>query len=403
MPRECSIGDMPVYTPIDEVSFSFNGMIDIKENATASILRGDEVMATGTITALNSSGNGWEEGVAVIAFDGELLPLGETYRLQVPAGAIYLQADPGTSTDELVQEFTVPENIGKANISIADGETVVSTAEVTFYYGTEIQAIDEPQMVLYREGMPVRSIPTYVSWDWNLGSVSVNCNPEIHFEQGVNYSLVLPAESVSALYRSDIVNEEARVDFVGGYTTPLTAISYVWCSLFDNSDIDRLDEVSFLYDRAITLSPTATIQLFEGSDRLVGEQTPTLTTEDGQWVVTADFGGIELSSEEGYSIVIPEGSIISAEGDVVVNSRSQMPIIGRSGVGNVATDELIMNCNGGVLNIENVNPGSRVTVYSADGKLIYNQIATSTTISLELPSKGIFIVTTGGKGEKVIN
>ena len=40
---------------------------------------------------------------------------------------------------------------------------------------------------------------------------------EIRFEKGVNYKLVLPAGSVHARFRDDIVNEKAVFNFVGGY------------------------------------------------------------------------------------------------------------------------------------------------------------------------------------------
>lgn len=117
----------------------------------------------------------------------------------------------------------------------------------------ETAPVDGGKAILLREGVPVREYDCDVSWDWNLGYAGIDFGENINFENGVRYSIQLPAGSTSALYRTDIVNEEAIVNFIGGYTEPVKPIQYTWCSLFDNHTTDVLGEVKFYYDRPIAL------------------------------------------------------------------------------------------------------------------------------------------------------
>ena len=133
----------------------------------------------------------------------------------------------------------------------------------------------------------------------------------------MHYSLVLPEGSLRPRFRTDITNEEAKVDFVGGYTEPMETINYVGCNILDNKD-GVLNEVRFFYNQPIMLSPNAKIQLFGNNNKLIKEATPVLTKEKEQWVVSCNFGGVEVP-HEGCYIVIPAGSIISANGNVVVS------------------------------------------------------------------------------------
>ena len=82
------------------------------------------------------------------------------------------------------------------------------------------------------------------------------------FDKGINYKLVLPAGSVSSVYREDITNDEVVFNFIGGYNGRMDSFTYTWCSLYtDHSGI--LGEVSFIYDRPIEIAPDAKILLHE--------------------------------------------------------------------------------------------------------------------------------------------
>ena len=193
-PSKCSIENKLVYEPINEVYITFASHIGIAKDAKATITCNGNTMATGVIGSYTYK----EEGIATIAFDKIVLPKGKAYKLEIPAGAIYL-----------------------------NGSVVVTERSIWFYYKTETEPIGNPTMTLYREGVPVRTLKAHVGWDWGLGQVYADFGKEMNFEKGVHFSLVLPEGSLSPRFRTDITNEEAKVDFIGGYTKPLESISYV--------------------------------------------------------------------------------------------------------------------------------------------------------------------------------
>lgn len=84
---------------------------------------------------------------------------------------------------------------------------------------------------------------------------------KIKFENGVHYSLVLPAGSVCT-FREEIANEEAVLNFVGSYTEPVEQIRYEWCSLFDTPKIEVIGEVSFRYNIPVTVVESSKMQLY---------------------------------------------------------------------------------------------------------------------------------------------
>ena len=100
----------------------------------------------------------------------------------------------------------------------------------------------------------------------------------------------------------------------GGHEVPISKI----ISRYYKS-LDVLGEVKFYYDRPIALSANPIIKLnIENENLTVKEVVPTISEENGDWVLAADFENIPLISEKGYTIIIPEGTIVSKEGDVVV-------------------------------------------------------------------------------------
>ena len=108
---------------------------------------------------------------------------------------------------------------------------------------------------------------------------------ELRFEKGVSYSLVLPAGSAHAMYRDDIVNEEAVFNFTGGYEETVSPLNYVWCSLYTNHS-DVLDIVSFTYDRPVRVAEGAKLQLWENDgEKLVKEADAYIDIQANCWIV----------------------------------------------------------------------------------------------------------------------
>lgn len=269
-------------------------------------------------------------------------------------------------------------------------------------FGFETAPVNGGKAILLREGVPVREYDCDVSWDWNLGYAGIDFGENINFENGVRYSIQLPAGSTSALYRTDIVNEEAIVNFIGGYTEPVKPIQYTWCSLFDNHTTDVLGEVKFYYDRPIALSANPIIKLnIENENLTVKEVVPTISEENGDWVLAADFENIPLISEKGYTIIIPEGTIVSKEGDVVVNQRNVMEIGSSSGIVEIENREVSINSANGVISIGQIFKGCNIKLFSLDGTMIYNTKTSEGNVSISVPTFGVYLLSINGKTYKI--
>lgn len=214
-------------------------------------------------------------------------------------------------------------------------------------------------------------IPAHVSWDWDLGEVRPQFPEKTNFDFGVRYSLVFPAGSVSALYRDDIVNEEYALNFIGYYTEPDAPFSYIWCSLYtDHSDV--LNEVTFTYSSAVGLADGAVIELYEGDCETLVKSAPAYLNSDVNCrLVCCDFGGFEMTSEKGYTIVIPNDAVYLEEFPDIKAQGGQVKVSGSAGIGDIISAEKdrmpIYDLMGRV--VKNPIPGS---LYIKNGKkLIY--------------------------------
>lgn len=402
IPQECSIENKLVYEPINQVHLEFTAHVDIAKDAKATITCGDKTMATGVIT----SDTYMEKGIALVSFEKLVLPKGKSYKLEIPAGAIFLKSAPDVKNGDLKFDFEVPEKIISTDCSVKNVSSVETEEHIWFYYGTETEPVGSPTMTLYREGVPVRTFDAHVGWDWNLGQAYADFGMKMNFEKGVHYSLVMPEGSLSPRFRTDITNEETRVDFIGGYTKPIEPITYVWCSLFDNHGIDVLGEVRFYYRQAVMLSSGPKIQLFDTDNNLIKVVTPTLSEDEdgrwGRWIVSCDFGGLRVP-EKGCSIVIPEGTVISADGNVSVNAKNSFDVnIGTAGLGGVSNGKMEIKASDRRITIKDAPIGATVCVYSTDGKKVADHIVTSRNFVLNLTSNGIYVVSIDGKSYKVV-
>lgn len=395
-PKECGIENALVYEPINEIEITFEGIIGIAADVKALITFEGNTMATGTITSRNYK----TQGIATITFENLILPKGKSYKLEIPSGAIYLKDDPTVKTKNIKIDFEVPASIPLYYCSVENGSTIISARSIWFYYKTETEPIGNPTMTLYREGVPMNTFNAHVGWDWNLGQAYADFGMTINFEKGVHYSLVFPEGSLTPRFRTDITNEESRVDFVGGYTEPAEPVTCVWCSLFDDPNIDEINVVRFFYNQAIILSPDPKIQLFDGDNNLIKEVTPVLTKEKEYWVVSCDFGGIKIP-ESGCYITIPEGTVISAEDNERTNTKNSFSLKIETGVDKVSSGNLEIKVYDKRIIIDNAPLGETISVYSVDGKKVADRLVSSRYFILELESNGIYIVSINGKSYKV--
>lgn len=403
IPEQCTIGERMVCYPIKDIGFTFDGSIAITENSIATLFSDGQSVATGVLTCSNYIGEKRTQGTAVITFESPLLlPKGKTYQLVVPEGVIFKEGKPDISNEKLEVEFSVPETLGPATPSIEEGSVVERENRIGFYFGFETAPIEGGKAILLREGVPVREYDCDVSWDWNLGYAGIDFGKNINFENGVRYSIQLPAGSTSALYRPDIVNEEAVVNFIGGYTEPVKPIQYIWCNLFDNHPTDVLGEVKFYYDRPIALSANPIVKLnIENENLIVKEVVPTISEENGYWVLIADFENTPLIPEKGYTIIIPEGTIVSKDGDVIVNQRNVMGVGKSSGIVEIVNGEVEISTSHGVITIGQIVKEVDIKLFSLDGTMIYNTKTSEGNVSISVPTFGVYLLSINGKTYKI--
>lgn len=405
VPEQCTMGGSPVYDPIIDIAFDFDGAVSVAEKSVATVYSDEGgVVATGAMSASNYIGSQKTQGTAIISFENPLvLPKGKSYRLVVPKDVIYREGDPSVSNDELVVEFNVPATLGDAVPSIESDTPVEKAQWIGFYFGTETASLNGAEAILLREGVAVRTYDLDVSWDWNLGYAGADFGEPMNFEAGVRYTLQIPKGSVSALHRPDITNEELSVSFTGGYTEPLKPLDYVWCSLYDSHPSDVLGTVSFYYDQPVMLSENPVVRLYiEKEDMTVKEVVPALTEEEGKWVLTADFENTPLIPEKGYSIIIPEGTLVTKDGDVVVNSRNVMDVGKTTGISGVETQRPVILNENGIVRIERLRPGTEIRLFSPDGKMIKRLRASNESVSLTVPNSGIYVLSINNDTYKIV-
>lgn len=374
LPESCTDGDRLFTRPLDEIGFYFDGGIKLLEGAKAVVICGGETVATASrMEVSNYTSSKRTQGALAIFFDGQILPKGKEYTLQVAAASIASETD-GTKNTEFTQSFSVPENLGPAHFHVEDGVTIAKTSRYggglyPCYWGIETEAAGEPYFILYREGVAVREFPAYVTWDWDLGQAYPEIEDEMCFEKGVHYSLVLPAGSAHAMYRDDIVNEEVVLNFIGGYEETVPPLNYVWCNLFtDHSDV--LNIVTFTYDRPVRVDEGAKLQLWDTINNTLVKEADAYLDTQVNWAVSADFGGFQMQPETGYTFVIPEGAVIAEDGNPVVNPRHAIALNGSSGIENISIED--KDCDAPVYDLfgRKVHIPQPGTIYIQSGKKV---------------------------------
>lgn len=407
LPVGNSIGNRLVYEPIEVVYLDFSVAIAISDGAKATITCDGERMAEGVITMGDARG----QRQAAILFDKTILPKGKSYKLEVPAGAIYTRDQPTIVMDRYVTPFTVPEYITTRGCSIQEGEIVGYTKSISFYYDTETEPLGTPMATLYREGVPIQSVAVYITWDWDLGQMHAHFDKYVDFEEGVHYTFTLPEGSMTPRFRTDITNAESSVHFIGGAATPpaevpdpIPPLSFVKCSLYDwTTPQEVLNEVYFYYDEPIKLSDDPKIQLFDGSDKsLIKEVIPTLMREDDWWIVACDFGGVRIP-DEGAMLIITEGSVLRAGDNKGQNDKNTIRITPTP----QSTDQVeannpsIYGHNGQII-INNAPMGEPVSVYAVDGGLIAREVISAHSFVLSVEPNAVYVVSLLGRTYRII-
>lgn len=384
--------------PLKWVSLTFDKAIEVCNNPQAYVrCNGDIITKTISIDASNND----SEGTLLLNFETQNLPKGKKYELVVPASTFIY--DTSQTNDEISVPFEIPESLGDiAGISVENGK-VACTEMISCYWKHEIQPVGSPQWILYRDDVPVRTYPVVVSNDWDLGEAYASFEEKIKFEKGVRYKLVLPAGAVSA-ERNDITNNEVSIPFIGTYEKEIGPLTYSWCSLFEEHPSDAIGKVLFYYDMPIMLAEShSKIQLVRLTDNEVcKEVVPNLYEDNGKWILVADFGNYPLLPETGYSIVIPEGTIVTKCGDVIVNVRNVMPLT------NENTGVSLFQNNGSFiigdscLEMNNLPNGTEWRILSTNGDVVKSGVSNDERVTVQIQQKEVYILSINGKSHKFV-
>ena len=216
-PAFCSLGDT-IYAPLDTVLFAFDEEIRLlaedTEEIKAHIFKDGKAIEYGNIIdRRNKHGKGY---VSVKYSHKSSLTLQKgNYQAHIIRGAIGSRKDEYVSNDDLYIDFTVPDNLGYGITSFS-GDTIskANYNKFKFKFPTDIKAAGiDNYLILNQEWKEPVKIPFTVYEHYLYAELE----EPMYFDNGMKYTLTLPAGSVSAKYRDDIVNLETSVNFVGGH------------------------------------------------------------------------------------------------------------------------------------------------------------------------------------------
>lgn len=387
----------PFDRPLDFLEMGFDGEIEATKNPKASvIINGKEISVATEYEVSHYDLKDKVLGNIIFYFSGECLPVGETYTLRVEPESICLADDKTVTNDAIEYSFVVPADLGDAYFGYENGSTIAGIGIFICQWHHEATAVGNPAWEVYREGDLVRKYPCDISSDWDLGSAYLRFNEELHFEAGVKYRVQLPDGSAQAKHPG-ILNKDTYLDFVGGYDGELQYPVYDRCSIHDPVP-ESLGEVSFYYKSPINLVPGKPLIL---SERFQTENKrwtamPKLTSTDDEWVITVDFGGIPLELGKAYTLELPEGTVVTAKGDITVNKRQEIQFNGTAGTGMEQYTEILIEAADATITVGNAPEGAIVQVFTPDGKVVSSEKAKTETLTIEGLSRGIYIVRTAG-------
>jgi len=410
----CSLDSRPAYRPLWSIDFAYRELLSLNDSTANVYNEGGEMVAEGRLVVDNYHGDDspnastTQQGTVKVAFDEALvLPKGETFTVVIPQGSFAKEGDPDVKNEQISYSFTIPTDLGDAWAELGerleDGTTLANADHITFFWETETESDGEQRAILYREGVQVRQFPFQATWDWDLGQAHIDFGGDMKFEKGVGFAIEIPEGTVHAMQRSDIKNKKAALRFVGGCEEPLPPIDHVWCSLSDSHLKNALGEVQFHYDRAVMLSPDPKVQLWLTDETaMVKEATPTLTEEGGKWILKADFEETPLTSGKGYTVVMPGGTLISADGDVVINQRKAVAVNGTDGIASNAVERAEAKPAAGGISITGLPANTPVAVYRLDGVAISKTIAAGDDLFVPADKGGYMVRMGSGLTKKVV-
>ena len=397
--NEWSTGDfqnkLKVHGLIWLVGLYFKEDVAFRDNFKGCITKDGKVLAE---TVLRNE-KGTTNRLFMIFNESFKFPIGKNYKAIFPASSIYSLSDSSKTFDETIVEFDVEKYFYYTRF---EGGFHGDYKRLQFYFGLNVNSFDDSKMLVCREGIPILEYPIDGKdcfSDFDIGRATSRLNHDLNFEDGVRYTVILPEGSVHSIERDDIVNAEAQYDIEKSCGRSFAPIEYSSCSVEGSKGLTELGVVTVDYSTSVQLAPGARLQLLDSDGSVKKEADATLSDNGKTWTVSADFGGCVVNG--GFSLCIPESTVVGTGSDITVNRRTLVPLDGSVSVESVAVSEPTVSVRGMSLMVGGVERGDRVVVCDVSGMTVCDAVADSGSMTVSLRSKGLYIVKVNGMAFKV--
>ena len=411
VPAFCSLGDT-IYAPLDTVLFAFDQEVILPAEDTEEIktyIIKDEIGIENGHIICRKNKHG--KGYVFVKYGHKsslTLPAGN-YQIYMNKSTIGAKRDEYLLTDDIYLNFNVPEDLGYGKATFS-GDTIVSTHYGSFKinFPTDIKATGtDNYMILSQEWKEPVKIPFEI-YDNYLYSTLYE---KMYFDDGVKYTLTLPAGSVSAKYRDDIVNLETNVEFIGGNKSDSKLVPTA-CSLTDPL-CETISSITFSFAEDVTCTMAEFTHAYiycDGEEVASANASYSFFSDENRDETKAvlDITPGPFVPEKGKSYrlhVLPEVFMTLDDNETKWNDDIYVDFVGGdiNGVEAVTTANISMTVVNGRLTVSGISAGTEIAVFAVDGKAVANVISGGTTVEIDLPAKAVYLVTVNGKTYKVAN
>lgn len=351
-----------------------------------------------------------------VFFDTIYLDKGKDYIYRIAAGSIARQDNEEIVNEDISIPFSIPANLDPYRADFKGRVFGHDVWSLNVDWRHEVAVADSSaRALIYREDIPIYKFKILASWDWDIGSAGpdmlflLDASPSgrvYRFEKGVRYRLEMPAGSICARLRGDIVNDEdIVVDFFGGWErTPFIPLDPEEVNIAANDD-GQLDSLAFSYNRRVQLTPADHgIELWEengGTANMVKSVTPEIYYDRRGSRIKADFGSYKVNPDMTYYIKIPEATFVTQYENVVVNEPGYIPV-GMSANGMVLGTDVKVERRGENIVIHGKDTPVNIAVYTIWGGRLFKQANATLPLSIPMPKDQVHIVKVGERYYKVI-
>lgn len=280
-------------------------------------------------------------------WDFELEP-GAKYRIEMPADqyTLWYYNDNGgitqvkeSSNEALVLNYTVAENpvmptpVTLGNAAPAEGESLETLENLQIFFNTFTydaatyypefanSSLEAGYNTIYlyegEKEEPVKAINVDMKWN-NSNQYWIEPNAPLNYKmyEGVDYKIVVPAGMFISSHNNlgkVVANPEFVLNLKGA--SSLAGLELSALSIAEGGKHSHVGVVSSTVKTTVTPAENAKFVLKNGDD-IVAEAAVKAHNDNGEAFVYGDFTGVETEKGKEYTVTLPMGSLIGADGIV---------------------------------------------------------------------------------------